>query len=144
MTFEEQVAAFIKKAKENPERVARAVSIKLFSAVILGTPVDTGRLRMNWQASGATPALGQVSGSDKSGSGAIRSATQFVSSYPEWEQFSLSNNLLYAASVEFGGYNGGGPKTTPDGYSTQAPAGMVRVNVSRFQSLINQALRENT
>lgn len=144
MTFEEQMAAFIKKAKENPEKVARAVSIKLFSAVVRGTPVDTGRLRMNWQASGATPALGVVSGSDKSGSGAIRSATQFVSSYPEWEQFTFSNNLPYAATIEFGGYNGGGPKTTPDGYSTQAPAGMVRVNVTRFQSLINQAIRENT
>lgn len=142
MTFEEQVAAFIKKAKENPEKVARAVSIKLFSAVILATPVDTGRLRMNWQASGATPATGDLAGTDKSGASARRSVTQFVTSSAEWEQFTLSNNLPYAEKIEFGGYAGGGPKTTPDGFSTQAPAGMVRVNTARFQALIDRALRE--
>ena len=142
MTFEEQVAAFIKKAKENPEKVARAVSIKLFSAVILATPVDTGRLRMNWQASGATPVTGELAGTDKSGASARRSVTQFVTTSAEWEQFTLSNNLPYAETVEFGGYAGGGPKTTPDRYSTQAPAGMVRVNTARFQALIDRALRE--
>lgn len=144
MTFEEQVAAFVKKARENPEKVSRSVSIKLFSAVILATPVDTGRLRINWQASGNTPASGEVNGADKLGSKSISDAKKFVSNAIEWENFTLTNNLTYAETIEYGGYTGGGPNTTVDGYSTQAPAGMVRVNVTRFQRLINEALREVT
>lgn len=144
MTFEEQIKAFIRKAQENPQKVVRAVSIKLFSAVILGTPVDTGRLRMNWQASGATPASGEVGGTDPSGRNAINDVTRYVGNSAEWKEFTLTNNLPYARTVEFGEYRGGSPNTTPDGFSRQAPAGMVRVNVARFQRLINDALRENT
>lgn len=141
MTFEQQIAAFIKKAKENPEKLSREVSIKLFSAVILATPVDTGRLRMNWQASGDSPASGNASGTDTSGGLAIRNTINFVTNSPNWKVFTLTNNLPYAQKIEYGGYPGNGPNTT-GGYSKQAPAGMVRINVSRFQRLINDALRD--
>lgn len=141
MTFEQQIAAFIKKAKENPEKLSRQVSIKLFSAVILATPVDTGRLRMNWQAAGDSPASGNVSGTDTSGGVAIRNVISFVNNDPNWKVFTLANNLPYAQKIEYGGYPGDGPNTT-GGYSKQAPAGMVRINVSRFQRLINDALRD--
>lgn len=141
MTFEQQIAAFIKKAKENPEKLSRQVSIKLFSAVILATPVDTGRLRMNWQAAGDSPASGNVSGTDTSGGLAIRNTINFVNNDPNWKVFTLANNLPYAQKIEYGGYPGNGPNTI-GGYSKQAPAGMVRINVSRFQRLINDALRD--
>lgn len=123
--FTLDVRAFCDKAKKNPETVIRAVSLKLFSAIIKASPVDTGRFRMNWQTSGAVPRTGNISGVDKTGNKAINSATTFITNTPVWQEFTLTNNLPYAERLEYG-------------YSKQAPIGMVRVNVVRFQQLLNE------
>jgi len=137
VSFTLDIRSFCEKAKKNPEKVMRAVSLKLFSAIILGSPVDTGRFRMNWQASGPSPAGGQVGGVDLTGSKAINSATTFVTTNSYWQEFTLSNNLPYANVIEYGGYPGDGPNTT-GGFSRQAPQGIVGINVKRFQSLLDQ------
>lgn len=124
--FERSIENFIKKAKRNPELVVRQVTIKLFSQVILASPVDTGRFRMNWQTTDDAPAGGILDTDDTSGSRAISRATQFVQGSVKWDQFHLTNNLPYAERLEYG-------------WSQQAPQGMVRVTVSRFQRLIDEA-----
>ncbi len=125
MSFALDVSKFVEKAKKNPEKVMRQVSIKLFSAIIKASPVDTGRFRMNWMASGGTPAAGTTDATDKSGNIAIGNATSFVLKAANWHEFTLTNNLPYAQRLEYG-------------WSQQAPAGVVRTNVSRFQQLINE------
>ena len=136
--FERSIENFIKKAKKNPELVVRQVTIKLYSQIILASPVDTGRFRMNWQATYLTPATGVLIGDDPSGSRAIGRATNFVMNSPKWDEFRFTNNLPYAAKIEFGGYPGTGPNTV-GGFSRQAPQGVVRVTVKRFQRLIDEA-----
>lgn len=125
MSFALDVSKFVEKAKKNPEKVMRQVSIKLFSAIIKASPVDTGRFRMNWMASGGTPAVGTTDATDKSGNTATGNATSFVLKAADWKEFTLTNNLPYAQPLEYG-------------WSQQAPQGMVRTNVSRFQQLINE------
>ena len=125
MSFALDVSKFVEKAKKNPETVMRQVSIKLFSAIIKASPVDTGRFRMNWMASGGTPASGTTDATDKSGNIATGNATSFVLKAADWREFTLTNNLPYAQRLEYG-------------WSKQAPQGMVRTNVSRFQQLINE------
>lgn len=125
MSFALDVSKFVEKAKKNPEKVMRQVSIKLFSAIIKASPVDTGRFRMNWMASGGTSASGITDATDKSGNTATGNATSFVMKATDWREFTLTNNLPYAQRLEYG-------------WSQQAPAGMVRTNVSRFQQLINE------
>lgn len=125
MSFALDVSKFVEKAKKNPKKVMRQVSIKLFSAIIKASPVDTGRFRMNWMASGGTPASEITDATDKSGNIAIGNATSFVLKAADWHEFTLTNNLPYAQRLEYG-------------WSQQAPAGMVRTNVSRFQQLINE------
>lgn len=125
MSFALDVSKFVEKAKKNPEKVMRQVSIKLFSAIIKASPVDTGRFRMNWMASGGTPASAVTDATDKSGNAAIGNATSFVLKAADWREFTLTNNLPYAQRLEYG-------------WSQQAPQGMVRTNVSRFQQLINE------
>ena len=125
MSFALDVSKFVEKAKKNPEKVMRQVSIKLFSAIIKASPVDTGRFRMNWIASGGTPATGTTDATDKSGNIATGNATSFVLKAADWREFTLTNNLPYAQRLEYG-------------WSHQAPQGFVRVNVSRFQQLINE------
>lgn len=123
MSFTLDVKAFCDKAKKNQETVMRAVSLKLFSAIIKASPVDTGRFRMNWQISGATPAEGITNAVDPSGNGAIGRVTNYVTGSKNWSEFTLTNNLPYAQRLEYG-------------YSKQAPQGMVRTNVARFNALL--------
>ena len=137
MSFSLDVKAFCDKAKKNPETVIRAVSLKLFSAIIQASPVDTGRFRMNWQAAGPTPRSGIVAGEDKTGSSATASVQTFITNSAAWQEFTLTNNLPYANVIEFGGYPGDGPNTS-GGFSKQAPQGVVRVNITRFNTLLNE------
>jgi hypothetical protein len=125
MSFTLDVKAFCEKAKKNPETVMRSVSLKLFSAIIKASPVDTGRFRGNWQTTGITPATGLNAGVDPTGNRAVNSAATFITNAPGWDTFTLTNNLPYAERLEYG-------------YSKQAPTGIVRVNVIRFQQLINE------
>lgn len=137
-TFALDVRAFVEKTKKNNETVMRQVSLKLFSAIIKASPVDTGRFRMNWQAaSGGNTAVGVNNGVDPSGSKAIFQMTSVITRDPNWYEFTLANNLPYANIIEYGGYPGDGPNTI-GGFSKQAPQGVVRVNVLRFQQLIDE------
>lgn len=137
MSFTLDVRAFCEKAKKNPETVMRAVSLKLFTAIIKASPVDTGRFRMNWQTTYSTPATGTVNGVDPSGAATINVMSTVVLKHPFWFDFVLTNNLPYANIIEYGGYPGNGPNTV-GGYSRQAPQGVVRVNVTRFNTLLNE------
>lgn len=137
MSFSLDVKDFCDRAKKNPETVMRAVSLKLFSAIIQSSPVDTGRFRMNWQAAGPVPRGGIVAGEDKTGSSATASAQTFITNSSAWQEFTLTNNLPYANVIEFGGYTGDGPNTS-GGFSKQAPKGVVRVNITRFNTLLNE------
>ncbi|EBQ9175856.1 hypothetical protein DLF23_23635 [Salmonella enterica subsp. enterica serovar Newport] len=123
--FTLDVQAFVAKAKKNPETVTRAVSLKLFSSIIKSSPVDTGRFRGNWQTTGATPATGIIAGVDPTGNKAINNAATYIGSAPDWYEFTLTNNLPYAQRLEYG-------------WSKQAPTGIVRVNIARFNTLLNE------
>ena len=136
-TFALDVRAFVEKTKKNNETVMRQVTLKLFSAIIKASPVDTGRFRMNWIASGPLPATIIEKGIDPSGAKAEASMSRYVTSAIDWQEFTLANNLPYANVIEYGGYPGNGPNTV-GGYSKQAPQGVVRVNIARFNALLEQ------
>ena len=125
--FTLDVKAFCEKAKKNPEIVMRQVSMKLFSAIILGSPVDTGRFRNNWFASGATPSRETTTYTGKQGTAAISRVSKVITEARGygWTELTLTNNLPYAQRLEYG-------------WSKQAPVGMVRVNVARFNTLLEQ------
>lgn len=125
MSFTLDIKNFVEKAKKNPETVARQVSFKLFSAVIKASPVDTGRFRMNWQTAGAVAPSGVIDGTDKGGAAAIGDAASYIFAASDWNEFTLTNNLPYAERLEYG-------------WSNQAPQGFVRVNIARFNTLLEE------
>lgn len=126
LAFDRQIEAFAKKANISIDRAIRGTSIKLFSAIILASPVDTGRFRANWQASNERPASGEVNGF----SDPVNKVTTYINGAPFANEFTLANNLPYAYKLEFG-------------YSDQAPQGMLRINVARFQSILDEQSRIN-
>ena len=141
-SFEDQMRAFARRANMSVEKTIKGTSIKLFSAVIKSSPVDTGRFRANWTAAGVQPSTVTTSSTDKSGSSAIGAMTSYINSANGQTVFTLANNLPYAYKLEYGGYPGDGPNTV-GGFSKQAPAGMVRINVARFQAILDEQARAN-
>lgn len=145
MTFSKDLEQFTLRAGEATERTSRGTTLALWRAVILDSPVDKGRFRNNWFASSGAPSNKTTEVLDKSGASAVSRAVEVVTQSPNWTNQWLSNNLPYGEVLEFGLYpspSKTGTKTS-GGFSTQAIGGMVRVNVARFQSIINEEAKQN-
>ena len=130
MSFARQVARFNAGAVGAADKTVRAITLALFRETTLRTPVDTGRLRGNWQTTVGAPAVGTTARDDKTGAAAIAEVVSNVSGLGT--KCFLTNNLPYAARIEFDGYS-----------KAKAPAGMVRVSLRRITALVRRAIREN-
>jgi hypothetical protein len=122
MSFSDYVRRRTRQVEGQAEELARGTFIALMVAVVKDTPVDTGRLQGNWQCTLNDPAGGVV---DRKGDdapiGEIHATVKGPGVY--W----LSNNLPYAHRIEFDGWS-----------HTKAPAGMLRINVRRFKSILRR------
>lgn len=129
MSFASDVEAYAKKAGASLDETSRAIVLELFGSVIKDTPVDTGRAKGNWQTTIGAPASGTV---DRLGeSEALADVSQQAASFGAGKVIYLSNNLPYIYRLEY------------DGWSQQAPGGMLRKNVARIQSIVAKAARDN-
>lgn len=113
------------------EKVVRGAALQLFSAIVLATPVLTGRLRGNWQASMNSRKTGQLATKDGSagGSATTRKARGELKGYALKDVIYFTNNLPYAAIIEHGGEN-------------RRPHGMVRNSVKVFRPALERLARE--
>lgn len=128
MTFAADIRRFTDKAEKDTDKVVRAITFGLFREVIQRTPVDTGRLKGNWQATQGAPAYGTDTTTDKDGNTTI---TRMAAGIGGWGSVTyLANNLPYAQRIEFDGHS-----------SVKAPAGMVRVSMRRINTIVRQAAR---
>jgi hypothetical protein len=110
----------------------------LFRKIVLRTPVYTGRARANWNVS-----LGRANYSVTNSTNEARALTQVdkVLSLPVGSKIFLTNGVPYIRVLEYGGYplNPKHPSGRSDGgFSTQAPAGMVRISVLEFGGTIGK------
>lgn len=129
-TFSLQLAEFAKKAGDNASLVTRKVAIDILSRVVMRSPVDTGRFRSNWVLTVGAPATGTSETTDKSGGATVAKGEGAVASFQVGPSIFIVNNLPY------------GPRLEYEGWSKQAPAGMVRVTVAEYEGLIRKALGE--
>lgn len=132
-TFSLNVKKFAERAKENADAAIKNVCQELLSDIILNTPVDTGRARFNWFTSVGTPSIQTI---EFEGGGAAAQSLAIGRAMPDIAKaagnvFWITNNLPYISSLEFGLY-GEGPKTI-QGFSKQAPRGMVRLAINRAE-----------
>ena len=119
---------FADKAGRNAELVFRKVSIDVLSRLVLRSPVDTGRFRANWQI--GIGSVGYILDSfDVSGRKTIAEGTARIEKINLGQSVWISNSLPYGPRLE-------------NGYSKQAPSGMVKVTVSEYQQLISRAVSE--
>jgi hypothetical protein len=122
-SFEADVNKFQRKTVDKMDQIVRKVALELFTRIIYKTPVDTGRARANWQVAIGTPAAGTVEIDDKSGNATVSKATAKSAGFKAGDTIYLANNLPYIRRLE-------------DGYSQQAPAGMVTLTVQEFAAVV--------
>lgn len=145
MTFAADLAKFADKAKASANTVVRKVVLDLGVSVVLKSPVGDatywkskppkgyvgGHFRANWQyGDGAMPA-GIRPGVDTSEGGSITIGA-LVQDLPEdatGKVHYIVNRTPYAERLE-------------DGYSRQAPFGMVGLTVAEFHTIVADAVRE--
>ncbi|CAM0069754.1 tail completion or Neck1 protein [Vibrio phage K251 g3] len=130
MSFGADLEKFAKKTMDKHVKVKRASSFDLFSAVILGTPVDKGVLRNNWFVQMGTPSSETTTYGAPVGTATINRTKMRLEATTGEDDITFVNNLPYGIPIEF------------DGYSGKAPAGMVRINTVRWDYIVALNVRK--
>lgn len=100
------------------------------NGLVAGKDYVGGRFRGNWQFSIDTPAEGVLDQIDPSGNVTIAVLRTQVQSLTAGQTAYIVNNLPYAVPLEYG-------------HSQQAPGGMARITLARFQQIVDEAIRNN-
>lgn len=128
--FEDALGAIQEKSKRKVRKFIRDIC----KDVVMGTPVDTGRLKNNWYASNRSPSSRSTMATDPSGSASMARVDAALTKLQLGQTFYLTNSLPYARTVEYGLYPNP-PKNptgkTVNGFSKMAPQGMLRVSLRR-------------
>lgn len=125
MSFAGEVGSFSKLAGLTADQIVRGFTIELCNSIVLGTPRDTGRAQGNWQTTTDAPADGEL---DRVGiAGPIADAASNAGG--AGKKTYITNNLPYIFKLEHGS-------------STQAPAGMVRLNIERMVPLFEAEVQK--
>ena len=129
--FAVSVRAFAEKTGARMDTVVRKVTLELFKRVVLRSPVDTGRFRGAWEVmiGGAVVKGGTIPALDKTGASTILAAATAVRSIQAGQQATILNRLPYGPRLE-------------DGWSKQAPAGMVALALVEFSGIVSVAASE--
>ena len=131
-TFALNLKKFADKAGENARQVVRQVSIDLLTRIVLGKPPAGyvgGRARANWAVSIGTSNHAVTDRIDKSGQPTIDRGSATILSATSDAPIYIMNSLPYIRPLEY------------EGHSKQAPAGMVRVSVTEFQTFVDNAVK---
>ena len=140
--FSVQLAEFANRFEEKAETVIRKAAIDILGRIVERTPVGNpslwknappkgyvgGRLRGNWNVG-----IGYINTAlrpiDKGGTETKRRGERVIGLAKPEQDIYITNSLPYAIPVEYG-------------WSSQAPAGMVRVTVAEWNGLIEKAAKE--
>ena len=140
--FALDVEKFAESFIEGAENAVRGVTYNVFSNIIKSTPVDEGRARANWFATGQSPSSKKTNKEDNSqdGKDTAKNMEFVVFGIKDWSKFTLTNNLPYINHLEYGLYNQG-PNTVL-GFSSQAVGGMARINIAKANKLLEQEAKK--
>lgn len=144
--FSLDLSRFVAKAKGNARLVVRKVVLDVGTGIIEKTPVgdpDTwapstvvpagyvgGRARGSWQYAKGAPADGNPETIDPSGGASInRVAAGVTSGDPLAETHFITSNIPYMRPLEY------------EGWSKQAPEGMVRLTIEEWRRYLENAVR---
>lgn len=129
MSFASDLRRFANLTNQKMETVVKASLVRISTAIVVKSPVDTGRFRNNWLAAYGTANTTVNMAVDPSGQAAINRLKMSVNGLTFREHFYFTNSLPYAKGLEYGD-------------SAQAPAGMVRVSVAAWENILADEIRK--
>lgn len=109
----------------------KSAAIQLMKQITDGTPVLTGHLKHNWQASVGAPMTAEIKGVDPSGKGVKSNNSKAVRSWNIWK-----NSLYFANTAPYGLF-------IEYGWSGKAPQGMVRINLLQWDTIVNTVVQKS-
>lgn len=114
LSIQFQIDEAIKGLVGNVSEQVGKMAFASFQAVVVGTPVDTGRARGNWIPAIGKPPTRPVPTLDKSGTAGLGNAKTLFARYDLGDgKIFIVNNLPYIQRLN-------------EGHSQQAPAGFVQ------------------
>ncbi len=133
--FQADLKRFAEATKRNLNDTVRATVLELGTRIVKRSPVDTGRFRGNWQIAAGGPDVRTNEPFDKQPLGSAPSSETFnrwqgeVQAATIGSTFYITNSLPYARRLEY------------EGWSKQAPSGMVRLTVVEYEQIIRKAIQ---
>lgn len=128
-SFAKSMQARAGKIPGRADQITRQIALAADRAVVMATPVDTGRARANWQATIGAPATGTVNGAPGKGASvaaATSQASAVIAGYRSGQVIFLTNNLPYIVPLN-------------NGHSKQAPANFVESAVESVRRAARRA-----
>lgn len=140
--FALDIRKFAEKVDQNLDQVVRSVTLQVGTSLVERSPVGNpslwkskpppgyvgGRFRANWQLQAEQPSTLTTDTIDQSGQATIGRFTTLVATMKAGGLIYFANSLPYARRIE-------------DGWSGQAPAGVVEVTAIEFQDYVNKAVQ---
>ncbi len=141
--FSVDISKWCAKAGKNGRLVASKVTLDVGTSMVMKTPVgdpDTwempapagyvgGRARGSWQYQKESPLLEEPGTIDPGGGGSIDRIKAGVKSGDSAVEHFITSTVPYMRRLEY------------EGWSRQAPEGMVRLTLVEFQNFVNKAVK---
>ncbi len=141
MTFILDINRWVKKANDDVDKAVRRILIAIPTSIIKRNPVGDanywkssppkgyvgGRSRANWQYGNGAMPRGTLDVIDRTGNKTIADIKAKIDTAPTASMHWFVNNLDYIQRLE-------------NGYSRQAPNGMVKITVLDFQKFAREAV----
>lgn len=132
VSFRNSINAWIDGVTEGVELIVEGTLTKAANDIVKLSPVDTGRFRGNWQATGNSPAPQSLNNYDPDGGetrNSLRRQIYALARDNNTKVIYISNRLDYAQGLEFGSSN-------------QAPSGVLGVVQKRLGRYFAEAAQE--
>lgn len=142
--FMDAINQWVEETEVHIDDILQTIVIKVGESVVRLSPVDTGLFRGNWQMTIDGGSSSSLLRYDQTGDSTLATIASVANSFTAGQVAYIQNHVLYGDDLEWGLYNGPTAKVTDEGYSRQAPAGMVRVTEGQFLNIVNEAIRLNS
>jgi len=130
--FSRRMRLVARRVEVNSDRLVRKTALAIDQAVVLGTPVDTGRARSNWLVEVGSarsdtiepyaPGSGRSTES-RNTEAALDQGRSAVARYQNGQEIHITNNLPYISKLN-------------DGSSAQAPENFVETAIVEAQAAV--------
>lgn len=142
--FFDLINEFVEETEVKIDDILQTIVIKVGESLVYLSPVDTGRFRGNWQLSVGSPSTSSTLRYDQAGQVTVNDIASKANTFTAGQIAYIQNNVAYGHDLEYGTYNGPTSKVTDQGFSRQAPAGMVGVTEMQFTRIVSDAVRLHT